>query len=141
MFLTRDEFNRIRPLQWTIQNYGNTVYNTINGRTETQLFWLDFMRLVFAPKYTLQNGIITIDNFDQTQPVLLTDDLELILPNDIDLAMYYANNTTLPMKFIINIPKLIVLVMVLLTFIILIVLNVKFDGGDKSLQANKILLV
>lgn len=123
MFLTRDEFERIRPLQWTLQNYGNKVYNTIGSRTETQLFWLDFMRLVFAPKYRKQYGIMTIQNFDKTQPVLLSDDLELIVPADIEMAMYYANNTTLPMNFVINTSQLVAMIVAFVAIAILIIWN------------------
>lgn len=120
MFLTREEFERIRPLQWSLKNYGNKVYHTIIGRSEVQLFWLDFMRLIFAPKYRNQYGVLNIEHFDQTQPVLLSDDLELILPNDIDLAMYYANNTTLPMHFSVHMPQMVVFIMSLILFVVLI---------------------
>lgn len=140
MFLTREEFNRIRPLQWSIRNYGEKIYNTIVGRSETQLFWLDFMRLIFAPKYQKQNGIMTIDNFDQTQPVLISDNLELILPNDIDLAIYYADNTTLPMKFIVNLPQLLIIALAILSFIILAILNVKFETNAIMNNSNILLL-
>lgn len=120
MFLTRNEFDRIRPLQWSLKNYGNEIYHTILDKTEIQLFWLDFMRLIFAPKYKNQNGVVNIENFDLTQPVLMSDEMELILPTDVNMAMYYANNTTLPMNFSINISQLTVMIASLVLFAILI---------------------
>ncbi|AUQ44018.1 putative Ac68-like protein [Esparto virus] len=122
MKLTLDEFNLIRPLQWTLVNYGNKVYNTTVDQIETQLFWLDFIRLIFAPKYKLQVGITSISNFDQTQPVLLTDDLELFLPTQLETAMYFANNQkSPPMRYALNINQLIILIIGIILMIILFI--------------------
>lgn len=127
MKLTLEEFNRIRPLQWHLKNYANKVYNTTINQTDTQLFWLDFMRFVFAPKFKSQYGITEITAFDQTQPVLVTDDLELVLPTDIETAMYYANNKTRPFKFSLNISKTIAMIVGILLIVVLVVLNVRFE--------------
>lgn len=127
MKLTIEEFNKIRPLQWHLKNYANKVYNTTANQTDTQLFWLDFMRLVFAPKFKSQYGITEITAFDQTQPVLLTDDLDLVLPTDIETAMYYANNKTLPCKFSINISMTLSVVIGIILIIVLVLLNVRYE--------------
>lgn len=127
MKLTIEEFNRIRPLQWHLKNYANRTYNTIVSQTETQLFWLDFMRLIFAPKFKNQYGITEISSFDQTQAVLLTDDLNLVLPVDIETAMYFANNKTLPFNFSLKISKTVVMIVGILLICILIVLNVRYE--------------
>lgn len=124
MRLTPEEFNRIRPVQWSLKNYGYKVFNTTINQTETKLFWLDFMRLVFAPKFKKQNGITEISIFDLTQPVLITDDLDLLLPTNLETAMYYANNTTLPMKFMVNISKTFILILSIVMIFILIALNI-----------------
>lgn len=96
MRLTGQEFARIRPLQWVLREYGGVAYNSPADQTSTRLFWLDFMRYVFAPKYAAQRGVTSINRFDTTQPVLLSDDLNLKLPTMLETAMYFANNQTLP---------------------------------------------
>lgn len=121
MKLTLEEFKRIRPVQWSLKNYGKHVYNTTINQTETQLFWLDFMSLVFAPKFKQQYGIPSIKNFDITQPVLLTDNLELTLPTDVETAMYFANNKTEPVKFSINVSQVFIMIIsIVLTVVLLI---------------------
>lgn len=121
MKLTLEEFKRIRPVQWYLKNYGKYVYNTTINQTETQLFWLDFMRLVFAPKFKTQFGITSLADFDITQPVLITDDLELKLPTQLETAMYFANNKTPPVNFSININQMLVMIVCIAIFIVLIV--------------------
>lgn len=122
MFLSIDEFKSIRPFQWRIQNYGKKNYNTLTNEVDLQLWWIDFIRLIFVPNFKKQNAITSIPKFDLKQPVLLTDDLELILPNNIETIMYYAKNKTLPIKFSLNITQdVIVFIGVgLLIFIIII---------------------
>lgn len=126
MQLTLEEFNRIRPLQWRLRVYAGKAYNTPVDETQTQLFWLDFIRLVFAPKFKQQNGITKILQFDQTQPVLMTDDLNLILPTQMETAMYFANNKTLPMKFSIPVNQIVILVVAVTIIITTVVCNVLF---------------
>lgn len=99
MILKEEEFQKIRPLEWTIREYGGELYNTLTNETDTRLFWYDFMRFVFAPKFSRQWGVTRIQSFDQTQPVLIDDNLSLRLPTELETAAYYADNTTLPMSF------------------------------------------
>lgn len=91
MKLTTDEFHRIRPLQWTTRVYGNKSYNTLVDSTETQLFWLDFMAHVFAPRFKSQSAISKITNFNTESPVMITDDLTLTLPADLASVIYYSD--------------------------------------------------
>ncbi|ATY70253.1 Ac68-like protein [Tomelloso virus] len=121
MKLTLEEFNRIRSVQWRMINYGKKVYNTTINQTETKLFWLDFMSLVFAPKFKTQYGVPSIAEFDITQPVLLTDDLELQLPTQIETAMYFANNTSIPIEFSAKIKQLIVVIVGVIVIILIVV--------------------
>lgn len=123
MKLTRAEFAKIRPLQWQLKYVGDMVYNTPASDVETELFWLDFMRLVFAPKYKLQNGVTDIRNFNQTQPVLITDSLELILPTQLESAMYYANNTTTPFRMQLPFRQLPVLIVAIIVLFIIVVVD------------------
>lgn len=99
MILKKEEFKQIRPLEWTVREYGGVMYNTLADETDTRLFWYDFMRLVFAPKFSRQWGVTQVPSFDQTQPVLMDDNLGLRLPTELETAAYYADNTTLPMLF------------------------------------------
>lgn len=122
MKLSLEEFNRIRPVQWHLINYGKRVYNTTINQTETQLFWLDFMSLVFAPKFKAQHGIPLIADFDITQHVLITDDLTLVLPTPLETAMYFANNLDgAPVEFAINIKQLTVLIISILAIVAVLV--------------------
>lgn len=121
MKLTLEEFKRIRPIQWCLRNYGKHVYNTSINQTETKLFWLDFIRLVFAPKFKQQFGITELSDFDITQPILLTDDLELTLPTQIETAMYFANNKTPPIQFKININQLLTMIATIIIFVVIII--------------------
>lgn len=127
MRLTLDEFKKIRKLQWNLRSFGNKTYNTTINQTETQLFWLDFMRNVFAPKFKKQFGLTYISDFDQTQPVLLTDDLELKLPTQLETAMYFANNVTPPVTFAFNISQSIVTGLAIVTLIIILILHVLYS--------------
>ena len=92
MKLTNEEFHRIRPLEWVIRSYGSgeKSYNSPVDTNETRLFWLDFFRNVFRSKFASQSGITNISDFDLTQPVLLSDDLELRLPSALETVAYFA---------------------------------------------------
>ena len=94
------------------------MMNTPINQTFTQLFWLDFMRNVFAEKFKNQTGIQSIANFDITTPVLLSDDLELRLPTLLETVAYYANNKTPPVTFEIPISQTIVYILSMLFFAI-----------------------
>lgn len=123
MKLTRSEFARIRPLHWQLKYVGNMVYNTPASDVETELFWLDFMRLIFAPKYKQQHGVTNIQNFDQTQPVLITDSLEILLPVQLETAMYYANNSTEPFRLRLPFSQLAVFVLAIIIMLTLVVFD------------------
>lgn len=122
MFLTNDEFKRIRTLQWHTREFGGRLYNTITNETETALFWYDFIRYVFAPRFNSQWGVTNIANFDQTQPVLMTDSLELKLPDLLELTVYYSENKRSPFRFVLRGVKqtyaLVVGILVTLTLLI-----------------------
>lgn len=106
MYLTREEFAKIRPLQWTTRQYLDTLYNTTSTETDTALFWYDFLRYVLAPKYKRQWAIVSLQRFDQTQPVLLTNDLRLKLPSSLETIVYYADfKDTYPIKWTIPIKQ------------------------------------
>lgn len=96
MKLTAEEFARIRPLTWQYTNVSDRVYQTTADAISTRLFWLDFLSLIFAPKFATQYGVPTLADFDVDQPVLMTDELELLLPTQAETAMYYADNLVPP---------------------------------------------
>lgn len=121
MKLTLEEFRRIRPVHWSLKSFGKNVYNTTVNQTETQLFWLDFMRLVFAPKFKDQEGVPNISTFDITQPVLMTDDLHLKLPTLIETAVYFAENKTPPVKFAFGISQLTVFILTILVVVLIVI--------------------
>lgn len=53
------------------------------------------MRNIFAPKFASQIGILNLGEFDRRQPVLISDDLELYLPDNLEKIVYFAENKTL----------------------------------------------
>lgn len=134
MRLTGQEFARIRPLQWVLREYGGAVYNSPADQTSTRLFWLDFMRNVFAPKYAAQHGVTFINEFDTTQPVMLSDDLKLKLPTTLETAMYFANNQTLPPQTFVfdRLSRTAVLIFVVVVFVALAVLHYYFSSPKST---------
>lgn len=120
MRLTNQEFALIRPLQWVLCEYGNVVYNTPVDQTSTRLFWIDFMRYVFAPKYGTQCGITSINDFDTTQPVLLSEDMNLKLPTILETAMYFSNNQRFPPQLFVlkGINRTVVLISVIALYLV-----------------------
>lgn len=100
MRLTARELALLRPFDWTIVHVGDRVYNSVVSEKQTRLFWLDFVRLVLVPKFRKQRGVTRLANMDLTQPVLLTDDLHLVVPDAIESIAYYADNMdSPPMRF------------------------------------------
>lgn len=128
MKLSLAEFKKIRTLHWRMQAIGDKVYYTVSTQIETQLFWYDFIRYIFVPRFKKQNMINTISNFDQSQSVYITSDLELQLADPVmNLIFYYEENRTLPFKFFFPISQFIVLVIGITIIIITMLTNVLFD--------------
>lgn len=121
----------IRPLSWSLVNYGTKTYNTVNDAAGTRLFWLDFFRNIFAPYFGKQNGITRLRNFDMEQPVLLTNDLKLELPSDILTVLYYAKNPDVPMKFAVNVRAKIAMLVTIVMMIVIVVFASLFDDKLK----------
>lgn len=119
MHLTKAEFLKIRPLNWTTQTInGKITYTTLSP----QLFWLDFVKFVFLPYFRQQNGITTITNFDINQPVVLFENLELKLSNTLESIVYFAKNQKLiTPTFNTYIPQLIILLFTFFAFLILFI--------------------
>lgn len=125
MKLTLDEFNSIRPLQWTLKNIGINTYYTLINQTETQLFWLDFIKNIFASKFQRQQGITNISTFDITQPVLIDDDLNIILPTQLETVCYLANNQKpLPVTFTLPVSQLLILIVAGLVYVLVLILSI-----------------
>lgn len=135
MKLTLDEFKLIRPLQYRLQDYGNMTYYSPINQTQTQLFWLDFIRLIFAKKYAQQIGRNEINNFDQTQPVLLTDDLDLKLPSPLATVVYYADNKIAPKRFILNVNRLILVVSTIILILVVALMKNIFSKNSSNLSS------
>lgn len=95
MKLSVDEFQKIRTIQWSnrIMDDG-TMYYTPVDEISTNLFNLDLLRLIIAPKFKTQQAITNIPNFDPKQPVILLPNLELKVSPEVETAMYFANRST-----------------------------------------------
>lgn len=137
MRMTVEEFHRIRPLQWTIREFGNAAYNTTVDETETRLFWLDFIRNVWAPKFAAQRAVTSVSNFDVTQPVLLTNDLNLKLPAVLETVAYHADNSEKPKTFALPFSQLTVFIVGILAMISLLIVSVIFSSKQTSSTSYK----
>lgn len=127
MKLTIDEINMIRPLRWTKREFGDSIYNTPINMTHTHLFWFDFFKYIFSKRFSQQFGITEITNFDISQPVLLSDDYELVLPIALETANYYfENKNEPPVRFSINVSKIHVLIISIIALLCLLFLNFQF---------------
>lgn len=134
MKLQKEDLNLIRKLDWSITDYGNRTYNTVSTPSQTKLFWIDFLTLVFAPKFASQKGVTNISTFDTTQPVLLTDDLELVVPTPLDTAWYFAINQHDPPKtFVLNgINYISTFIITTIILIILVFINMFYSSKNNN---------
>lgn len=121
MLLTIEEFNRIRPLRWSVKSFLNDRFNT----TDTpQLFWIDFIRKIFQPYYINQQTITNITNFDLNQIVLIDDNLNLKLPVELETAIYAARNQFLIKPFFsVGINKFIILLVIIVLMVIILIVD------------------
>lgn len=102
--------------------------NTPANQTFTQLFWLDFLRYVFAPKFRRQVGITSITTFDITSPVLMSDTLDLQLPTPLETVVYYAENMEKPpIAFRINVPQILPFVVACIALLVILVFAVAIN--------------
>lgn len=135
MFLTRRDIEAIRPLEWELREFDGSLYYTLTSESQTRLFWYDFMRYVFAPRFAKQLAFPRILNFDQTQPVLINDKLELRLPPDLETVVYFAENRHPPVQFRIPVTQNTVLVTALVAVAVvggLALLSVATDSSSKK---------
>lgn len=129
MILTKEEFKLLRPFNWTYRTYNSKIYNTIIGETQTRLFWLDFYRLIFAPKYAKQSGITSINDVDLTKPVLLSNELELIVSPELDAVAYFVDNAdSPPIKFSTGLTQMPVLIVACVLLFILLIVTLIFSS-------------
>lgn len=89
MRLTLEEFSKIRELLWINKEFDGKFVYTLSDLTSTRLFWIDFVRHVFAPKFAGQDGVSKIENFDITSPVYIDESMDLKLPSILESAMYF----------------------------------------------------
>lgn len=122
MKITEAEFQKIRPLQWSLKNFGDDTYYTVNNELDTQLFWIDFIKNVYAPRFANQRMITTINNFDYTQSVLFnTNTGEIILPSHLDVIDHASKVSALKnVEFPIRM-EMVLLVAMIFYFILAIV--------------------
>lgn len=132
MYLTLAEFKTIRPLKWSMKEIHGKIYRTITNVTDTKLFWIDFMRNIFAPNFKRQNGICFISNFDYTQPVFISPDLKLELPDILESVMYFSRNKTPPIQFKINISQTALLIIAIVLLLGLMCTDIIYGSKKTS---------
>lgn len=126
MRLTPEQFQTIvkgRNFTWTKKDVGGVMYNSLTNQTDTKLFWLAFFKLVFLPKFKTQKAVTRISEFDMSQPVLITDELQLSAPTMVDTVFYFADYAESPMSFRTGIPITTVFFGALVFFFMFILLS------------------
>lgn len=119
-------------------------FSKIRTTLKPELFWFDFVRHVFLPYYQNQNAVTNITNFDITQPVILDENLNLTLPLNMEVAVYYAKNQKpLPIQLNTKISQFVVLLISIILLLLIIFLDVKrttFPRLNKLLTQYKFVL-
>jgi hypothetical protein len=132
MQLTKEEFEKIRSFEWTHRSFNSKIYNTLINETQTRLFWLDFYRLIFAPKYAKQTAITSINDVDLSRPVLLDDNLDLIVSPEIESVAYFVDNQmSPPVKFTTGINQMSVLIVALILLVLIATITIISSGRVK----------
>lgn len=124
MLLTKSQFGSIRTINWKLQSFADKTYYTAVNEIDTYLFWFDFMRNVFAPKFKSQQSVAFIAAFDMTQPVLLSPDFELKLPSLIESAIYYAENQKPSLPFSVPMSKKIIFALAELVLLVCLIWHI-----------------
>lgn len=95
MRLTQEEFNSLVKIQWLEKTTKDgIIYYSPVDEVSTRLFNLDLLKKILVTKFRAQPAIITIPNYDLSQPVLLFPDLTLKLPPELEII----SNTSLAIK-------------------------------------------
>lgn len=123
MILSEKQLNKdIRLLQWRLKEYNGKLYRTTLTMSDTKLFWVDFLRNIFAPLFAQQRVITRLPEFDTSQPVLLEDSTnDLYLSTQLESVIYYSQNKDSP-ACVFRLPFDINSITALLVAIIIIVL-------------------
>ena len=122
MKLSKADFAKIRPIEWIVKDVGGKLMNTPINQTFNQLFWLDFLRYVFAPRFKQQSGVNSVSSFDITMPVLITETMDLQLPTILETAIYYyENGERPPIEFKININQTLTMVIAILVLLCVLI--------------------
>jgi hypothetical protein len=95
MFLTKEEFAKIRNIRWRRLNASpyDKLYYVPADLVSRRLFNIDFLRYVFAPLFARQKAITRINKYDLDNDVFLGEDLELYLSNSLETVVYYARTS------------------------------------------------
>jgi len=131
MFLTRDDFSKIRKIKWIKRELNDIIYNTPATLDETNLFWNDFIQYIFYKKYSQQNIIKRINNFNNHYPVYMTDNYELLLPKELELILEYSNATT-PYIYSTPFSRFTILIVAIILFISAIFINFYYPNWVSS---------
>lgn len=133
MRLTQEEFNSLVKIQWLEKTTKDgIIYYSPVDEVSTRLFNLDLLKKILVTKFRAQPAIITIPNYDLSQPVLLFPDLTLKLPPELEII----SNTSLAIKrdktniFMINMSLnrvVLVFLLIISTVIVIITIHAKHE--------------
>ncbi|MGI4816552.1 MAG: hypothetical protein ACRYE7_01010 [Janthinobacterium lividum] len=146
MRLTIEEFKTLRAVQWISRtSCDDRVYYTPVNEVSTVLFNMDLLRKILVPKFSKQNTVVNIENFDVTVPMILRPDLTIELPTDFETAMFFAeqrlsdtNNSILSTRVSLNFTF--VITIIIYSFIILFIyLMQNFSPEVVKIFSNRII--
>lgn len=134
MKLTLEQFKKIRSdLHWSLttgSEGSDEIYYTLNSKSDTMLFWYDFMRFIFIDDVLKkQNVIQRITTFSQNTKVLLEKNtMNLILPLSImEAAVHFASTSQMKPAFLIKLKMNTIMMFAFLFYIVLLSIAVYID--------------
>lgn len=125
MILNESLLKLIRSdIYWSLKTYNDELYYTINDAVSVKLFWIDFLRNIFAKKFQNQYGIQNVSNFDLNEPVLIkVSNFDLKLPQILESIFYFSDYKQNEKTFVIkNLTLKFSLIMTIIIYVILLVL-------------------
>lgn len=114
-----------KKLTFVYRTIKNDGYYIIPDATDRQLFWLDWYKNYFMDKFKNQNFITSLKTVDLTQSVLINaKTLQLYITPNLRTIIHLAD-TKNPLKFQINIPSVVVIILAILTYMVVTYLHYK----------------
>lgn len=146
MILSEKQLSKdIRVLQWKLKEYNGKLYRTTLTMSDTKLFWIDFLRNIFAPLFARQRVITRLPAFDTSQPVLLEDSTnDLYLSTQFESVVYYSQNKDSPACVFLppfDINSITALLVAIIIIVLILFASIGGSGGVKKTKTTTTFIV